>query len=698
MDENKPSGSDRIPQLPDVERRYVQTLHEIAAGLLRRRHLDEMLQTILVSAAELAGTPDGFLYLYDADRKDLYIRVGLGHYRQAVGFRMSPGEGLSGRIWQTGQPLLVEDYQCWKGRSESFNRQFGGLRSAFGLPLRAGTETVGVIGLGRYDSSRPFGRQEMQTVARFAELASLALDNVMLQKKLEDELDQRKRIETVLRESEERYRNYFEDDLSGAYISRPDGTLLACNPEFARIFGFSSVKEALGDDLGRIYSGTFSRDRFLGKLKRERRLRRFESTMQRLDGTPVQIVENTWGVFDADGELKEIRGYLIDVSEQRELELQLQQALKMEAVGTLAGGIAHDFNNLLMAIEGNVSLMLHEMPENHPHYRTLTNIQNLIDSGAQLTSHLLGYARKGRYEVKPLDLNKLVKETARAFGRTRKQITLILNLDPKAMVVNADRGQMEQTLLNLFVNASDAMPEGGRLTVETGPLSHHQMRARIYDPQPGDHVLLSVSDTGVGMDAQVVERIFDPFFTTKEMGQGTGLGLASVYGIVKGHGGYIDVASKPGQGTTFFIYLPAVAAPVEGDSLPRVSAEGGEATILLVDDEKIVLEVGEQMLRRLGYRVLSTTRGSEAVDLFQQHRVDLVILDLVMPEMSGSRTFDRIRAIDPNARILLASGYSAESKASEIMTRASCGFLQKPFDLNTLSAKIHEILRESRRP
>ena len=537
----------------------------------------------------------------------------------------------------------------------------------------------------------------METVARFAELASLALDNVMLQKKLEEELEQRKRIETVLRESEARYRNYFEDDLSGAYISRPDGTLLACNPEFARIFGFSSVKEALGDDLGRIYSGTFPRDRFLDKLKRERRIRRFESTMQRLDGTPVQIVENTWGVFDADGELKEIRGYLIDVSEQRELELQLQQALKMEAVGTLAGGIAHDFNNLLMAIEGNVSLMLHELTESHPHHRTLTNIQNLIDSGARLTSHLLGYARKGRYAVKPLDLNELVTKTAETFGRTRKQITVVLNLAPETMIVNADRGQMEQTLLNLFVNASDAMPEGGRLAVGTGTRSHFQMRAKIYDPRPGDYALLSVSDTGIGMDAQVVERIFDPFFTTKEMGRGTGLGLASVYGIVKGHGGYIEVASKPGKGTTFFIYLPAAAGAVQENASPKEAAQGGEATILMVDDEEIVLDVGEQMLRRLGYRVLSTTSGSEAVELFQQHQVDLVILDLVMPEMSGSKTFDQIRAIDPDARILLASGYSAESKASDIMNRASCGFLQKPFDLNTLSAKIHEILQEPQR-
>jgi PAS domain S-box-containing protein len=540
-----------------VERRYAQAVHEIAAGLLKRQSLDELLEAILLSAAELVATGDAFLHLYDEAHKELYIRVGIGSMREAVGFRLPPGEGLAGQVWQSGRPILVPDYSLWEGHSKRFLRQHPGLRSAFGIPLRSGSKTVGVIGLGSHDARRSFGREEMDTVARFAELASIALDNAALQAALEEELKQREKAEAALRESEERYRSYFEDDLSGAYISRPDGALLACNSEFARIFGFSSVSTALGIDLNCLYEKDFPREQFLEALKQTGRIRRLESTMKRIDGSSVQVVANTWGVFSPGGELLEVRGYLMDITEQRTLERQLQQAMKMEAIGTLAGGIAHDFNNLLMAIEGNVSLLLYDLPCDHAHYRFLKNIEQHVKSGAQLTASLLGYARKGRYEVKNVDLNELVKETAETFIRTRKQLTLKLDLDPKLMPVRADPSQMTHTLLNLFINAADAMPERGRLTVETRNRIHRQMKGGPYQPWPGRYVKLSVKDNGVGMTPEVMDRIFDPFFTTKEMGRGTGLGLASVYGIVKGHEGYIEVESTPQKGSEFHIYLPA---------------------------------------------------------------------------------------------------------------------------------------------
>jgi len=541
-----------------VELRYAQALHELAAGLLRRRSLDELLEAILLSAADLADTGDAFLHLYDEARKELYIRVGLGRMRDAVGFRLPPGEGLAGQVWQSGRPILVPDYSLWEGHSKRFLRQHPGLRSVFGIPLRSGSKTVGIIGLGTFASPRPFGQKEVDTVSRFAELAAIALDNATLRAALEEELKQRKKAEAALRESEERYRSYFEDDLSGAYISRPDGTLLACNSEFARIFGFSSAETAVGIDLSCLYEKDFPREQFLDALKQTARIRRLESTMKRIDGSSVQVVANTWGVFSPGGELLEIRGYLMDITEQRDLERQLQQAMKMEAIGTLAGGIAHDFNNLLMAIEGNVSLLLYDLACDHAHYQFLKNIQQHVKSGAQLTASLLGYARKGRYEIKSLDLNDLVRETAEAFIRTRKQLTLELDLDPKLKPVKADRSQMTQTLLNLFINAADAMPGGGRLTVETRNRIHRQMKGGPYRPWPGRYVKLSVKDNGVGMTPELMDRIFDPFFTTKEMGRGTGLGLASVYGIVKGHEGYIEVESTPQKGSEFHIYLPAV--------------------------------------------------------------------------------------------------------------------------------------------
>ncbi len=393
---------------------------------------------------------------------------------------------------------------------------------------------------------------------RYAQALHEIAAGLLKRRNLEEELKQRKKAEAALRESEARYRSYFEDDLAGAYISRPDGTLLACNSEFARIFGFSSVATALGIDLNCLYGNDFPREQFLEALRQTGRIRRLESTMKRIDGSPVQVVANTWGVFGSGGELREIRGCLMDTTGQKNLERQLQQATKMEAIGTLAGGIAHDFNNLLMAIEGNVSLVLYDLSRDHAHYRFLKNIEQHVKSGARLTASLLGYARKGRYEVKTVDLNDLVKETAETFLRTRKQLTVELDMDPELKPLQADSSQITQTLLNLFINAADAMPEGGKLIVETRNRIHRQMKKGPYRPWPGRYVKLSVKDTGIGMTPEVMDRIFDPFFTTKEMGRGTGLGLASVYGIVKGHAGYIEVESTPQKGSAFHIYLPAV--------------------------------------------------------------------------------------------------------------------------------------------
>ena len=332
-------------------------------------------------------------------------------------------------------------------------------------------------------------------------------------------------------------------------------------------------------------------------------------------------------VCDERGQVIQLAVHSRDITEEkksederRKLTIQLQQAQKMEAIGTLAGGIAHDFNNLLMAIQGNVSLMLFDTEPSHPHHRTLTNIEKLIRSGADLTSKLLGYARKGKYESRPLLLNDLLQETAETFGRMRKDIRIEWNLAPDLKGIIADRGQVEQVLLNLFVNASDAMPGGGKLFLKTDTVTHREIPRKGYAINPGAYVRLTVADTGVGIDKDIIGRIFDPFFTTKKMGRGTGLGLASAYGIVKSHNGYIDVVSEKGQGATFSVYFPAT------DARPAVAAEKsckpeeGVGTILLVDDEAVVLEVTAAMIRRLGYTVLTAPSGREAVENLHRAR------------------------------------------------------------------------------
>ena len=385
---------------------------------------------------------------------------------------------------------------------------------------------------------------------------------------------------------------------------------------------------------------------------------------------------------------------LNDVSERKRMEAQLLQAQKMEAIGTLAGGIAHDFNNLLMVIQGNTSLMLLNVDPSHPHYEMLLSIEKQIQSGSKLTNQLLGYARKGKYEVKAIQLNQLVEETSKAFGRTRKEITIHRQLADDLFPIEGDPGQIEQVLMNLFVNAADAMPEGGDLFLKTRNTSHRDIKGKLYQPKPGDYVLLTIADTGIGMDPKTLERIFDPFFTTKELGRGTGLGLASVYGIIKGHDGYIDVESEKGQGTTFKIYLAASVKKVQETVKTADLIMKGTETILLVDDEEEVLKVGEKFLKAMGYQVLTAHDGKEAIEVHQKHQesIDLVLLDIVMPIMGGSEVFDRLKKINPNIKVLISSGYSIDGEATKILERGGSGFIQKPFDIKQLSQSIRVIL------
>jgi PAS domain S-box-containing protein len=426
-------------------------------------------------------------------------------------------------------------------------------------------------------------------------------------------------------------------------------------------------------------------------------------TMKTLEPSTTEISEphlggtficSTSPILDAQGRLTGYTHSLKDITESKRLEARLEQARKLEAIGTLAGGVAHDFNNLLMGIQGNVSLMQLDMDSPHPHYERLKTIEKQIQSGARLTSNLLGYARKGKYEVKHVHLNHLVRETSDTFGRTKKDISIHRQLTEKLFAIEADSGQIEQVLWNLLVNAADAMPNGGDLILKTDNVTHEDIKGKLYDPRPGNYVQLTVADTGLGMDKQTIDRIFDPFFTTKEMGRGTGLGLASAYGIIKAHAGYIDVESEKGIGTTFNIYLPSSEKEVQKVVKTDQEVIEGTGTILLIDDEEVILEVGQDLLEAMGYRVLTARDGREAVENYKDNRdkIDLVILDMVMPRMGGGEAYDRMKEINPKVKVLLSSGYSIDSQAKEILARGCDAFIQKPFGMQELSVRIREIL------
>jgi signal transduction histidine kinase len=392
----------------------------------------------------------------------------------------------------------------------------------------------------------------------------------------------------------------------------------------------------------------------------------------------------------------------VDITERKQaekdrekLQAQLNQAQKMESIGALAGGIAHNFNNVLMGIQGRASLMLMDKDPSHSDYEHLNGIEQCVRSAAELTRDLLGFARKGKYEIKPTALNSLIKNENRMFGSTKKEIRFHEKYAKDLWVVEVDQGQIRQALLNLYVNAWQAMPGGGELYIQTDNIALDGEYLKSSKIIPGRYVRISVTDTGIGMDDAIREKIFEPFFSTKEAGQGSGMGLASVYGIIKNHGGFLRVYSEKGEGTSFSIYLPASEREVveESSGTLRDDIQYGRGTILLVDDEDMIVEVGRKGLESLGYQVLVALSGEEALDIYgkQKDEIDLVMLDMIMPGMGGGETFDRLKALDGSVRVLLSSGYSINGRAQEILDRGCRAFIQKPFTLKELSQKVKAV-------
>ena len=507
------------------------------------------------------------------------------------------------------------------------------------------------------------------------------------------DITERKLAEEALRKSEENFRAIFETAPDCIFIKDRALKYVLVNPSVETLFGKPAAEIVGLSDRELFGEEAEQRTREMDYRVLDGEMVEFESS-EIINGASVTLHVVKVPMFDDAGEITGICGIARDITQTRQLEAQLLQAQKMEAVGTLAGGIAHDFNNLLMGIQGHVSLMLMDVTAEHPHAVHLTGIEDMIRSGATLTRQLLGFARGGKYEVKPTDLNDLIRKSSDMFGRTKKEIKITRREQDGLWVVDVDRGQIEQVLLNMYVNAWQAMPGGGELTLSTQNMILDEQYVKPHKAKPGRYVKISITDTGIGMDAATRQRVFEPFFTTKGRGRGTGLGLASAYGIIRNHGGFITLYSERGQGTTFNLYLPVSASGAVVDAALERKVIKGTETILIVDDEDIVLDVGVEVLKTLGYRVLAARSGPEAIEIYRQRagEIDMVILDMIMPEMGGGRVFDAMKGINPSVKVLLASGYSLNGQASNILSRGCRGFIQKPFSIIDLSRKIREVL------
>jgi PAS domain S-box-containing protein len=489
--------------------------------------------------------------------------------------------------------------------------------------------------------------------------------------------------------TEERYRLLFERNLAGVWRSTLDGRLLDCNDSFARIFGFESKEQVVAESAVVLYESSDHRKRFVAELLEKGHLKNHEERYRTRDGKVIYTIENV----SLSGDL--IEGTIFDVTERRVLEEELRQAQKMEAVGRLAGGVAHDFNNVLAVVQGYSELLAKQLAAGDEKVEQVSEIQKAAERAAALTRQLLAFSRKQVLQPRVLDLNEVLTDMEKMLRRLiGEHIEVDVDGGPGLWSVQADPGQLEQIVLNLALNARDSMPQGGRLTLETRNVKVGEDTAVGAGLSPGAYVKLAVRDTGTGMDAEVVKHIFEPFFTTKELGKGTGLGLATVYGVVRQSGGHITVLSEPGKGSTFEIYLPRALARAEPREAAPAPALGGSETILLVEDEDSLRTMVRDLLGAGGYTVLDTRSGADALRIAgsRESPIHLLLTDVVMPQMSGPELATAVRACRPGIKVVYMSGYSDEAIARHGILDPGTVLLSKPFTAHALARRVAEAL------
>src|SRR5256886_1332475 len=489
----------------------------------------------------------------------------------------------------------------------------------------------------------------------------------------------------TLRATEASFATLVEHAPVGIYRSSPEGRFLSVNAAVVRMLGYETAAQVLSLDMARdVYADAAERQRLVERDTYSDRLYdNVEATWKRHDGRLLTVQLSVRAVRNAAGRVEYYETFVRDVTDQRRLQQQVLQSQKMEAVGRLAGGIAHDFNNLLTVITSYSDLLLEDLGTDDPKRSDVEQVRKAADGAAALTRQLLAFSRQQVVEPRVVSLNAVVESLQKILRRViGEDIELTITLAPDLESVRADVGQLEQVLMNLVVNARDAMPTGGRLTVETANVEHDPEYARDQEAAAVRRfAMLAVSGTGIGVDEATKAQIFEPFFTTKEPGKGTGLGLATVYGIVRQAGGFIWVYSEPGHGTSFKIYLPEVDATAERPTaVPGARVPGGTETVLLVEDAPAVRAVTKQVLERQGYKVLEAADGEAALQLAQRHRgpIDLLLTDVVMPRLSGRELAEQFARLRPDTRVLYASGYTDDSVVRHGILESGAAYLQKP--------------------
>ena len=660
-------------------------LYRIAERTSAASHLQGFYASIHNIVGELMNARNFYIALYDPATELLTFPHFVDEHDPAPAPKRL-GRGLTEYILRTGEPLLatpkVFEELVAKGEVELIGAPS---LDWMGVPLRAGSQTFGVLVVQSYREDVRFGERDKEVLTFVSQQLASAIDH--------------KRHEEALRQSESRYRSLVQSAVYGIYRSSVDGRFLDVNPALIHMLGYDSADEVVKLDPQReVFVEPAEHERLLQEFQRTGCLDSAEVRWKRKDGSVITVRLSGRAATELDEADQALEIIAEDITERRALEDQFRQAQKMEAVGRLAGGVAHDFNNLLMVVSGYTEVLMEALDQNDPLLVKVQAIQQAADRATTLTRQLLAFSRKQLLELKVVDVNSIVADMERLLRPLiGENIDLTTKLTPNVGHTRADAGQLEQVIMNLVVNAKDAMPDGGRILIQTSEADPDTARREHSLIEPGTYILLSVSDTGAGMDRETQSRIFEPFFTTKEKGKGTGLGLSTVYGIVKQGGGYIFAQSEPGCGTTFRIYLPRVADPADS---PRVdkhaqAAAGGSETVLLVEDEESVRELVRETLKTRGYRVIEASDGIAGMRVSEEYQgnIEILITDVVMPGMSGRELAKRVAAARPNIRVLYLSGYTEDAIIHEGALEPGTGFLQKPFTLQVLARKVREVLQ-----
>ena len=672
------------------EQKRTEELNSALYSIAARTHSAEDLQSFFAAIHNIVGglmyARNFYIALYDRGSQLLSFPYFVDE-QDPTPAPKKLGRGLTEYVMRVGEPLLATP-AVFDELVESGEVELIGAPSLdwLGVPLRIGSHSIGALVLQSYSENVRFGDRDREILKFVSQQLATAIEH--------------KRHEEALRRSEARYRSLILSAAYGIYRSSLDGRFLDVNPALINMLGYNSVEEVLALDPRQ---DVFLNPEELGRLSDDYRrtgvLNGIEVQWKRKDGHVI-IVRLSGRAMDGQDEAKgELEIIAEDITERRQLEEQFRQAQKMEAVGRLAGGVAHDFNNLLMVINGYTEVLLEQLDSADSRYQKVHSIQQAADRAAMLTRQLLAFSRKQLLELKVVDVNRVIGDMERLLRPLiGENIELTTRLSPDAGRTRADAGQLEQVIMNLVVNAKDAMPEGGRITMQSSEITvRHNFREHRYI-QPGRYVVISLTDTGHGMDKETLSRIFEPFFTTKEKGKGTGLGLSTVYGIVKQSGGYVFANSELGGGTTFYIYLPRVEDSAEALSPMKAqeSEKGGSETVLLVEDEDSVRELVRETLVGRGYEVLEADNGEAGLRLAEAHvdKIDILITDVVMPGMGGRELAKRLMAMCPKIGVLYLSGYTEDAIVNHGALDPGTAFLQNPFTLQKLAQKVRDVLRE----